>query len=80
MRANDNVFSKITKGSRRLADSGLKLNQLIYALRTHIIPIAEYTLRNSICFQKSLNEVDQFSRNIIQDKIGGICIPKKSST
>jgi hypothetical protein len=37
--------------------------------------MAEYVLRNSICYKSSLSEIDDLIRAIIHDKIGGMHIP-----
>jgi hypothetical protein len=50
MKSNEKVFQKMAGGAERLASSGIKINQLLYCLRTHILPMAEYILRNSICY------------------------------
>jgi hypothetical protein len=75
MKSNEKVFQKMARGAERLASSGIKINQLLYSLRTHILPMAEYILRNSICYKSSLTEMDQLIRAILHDKIGGMHIP-----
>jgi hypothetical protein len=46
-----------------------------YIFRTHILPMAEYILKNSIFYKSSLTEMDQLIRAILHDKIGGMHIP-----
>jgi hypothetical protein len=77
MRSNDIVFQKLSQNACRRAESGISINELMYGLRTHAIPMAEYVMRNSICFKESLKEIDKLIGKIIRDKIGGMALPSE---
>jgi hypothetical protein len=60
----------------RLRYSGLKILQIIDAIRRFTLPRLDYTMMKSIMGITELSSIDQFVRNIINETIGGPVISK----
>jgi hypothetical protein len=60
----------------RLRYSGLKIPQIIDAIRRFILPRFDHTMMNSIMGITELNKLDQFIRNIINEMIRGPALSK----
>jgi hypothetical protein len=60
----------------RLRYRGLKIPQIIDAIRRFILPRLDYVMMNSIMGITELSNLDQFIRNIIHEMIGGPALSK----
>jgi hypothetical protein len=56
---------------RKLADSGLKLNQVINAIKTFILPRLDYFMMNSVMSFVELKKLDLLVRKAVNGLDGG---------
>jgi tRNA A-37 threonylcarbamoyl transferase component Bud32 len=76
MKFNKNRIEKTMKILERLRYSGLKIPQIIDAVRRFVLPRLDYTMMNSITGTTELSNLDQYIRNIINEMIGGPALSK----
>jgi hypothetical protein len=62
---------------KRLRYSGLKVPQIIDAIRRFILPRLDYTMMNSVIGVTELDKLDRFIRNMINEMIGGPALSKE---
>jgi hypothetical protein len=62
---------KISSRIVKIARSGLKVNQVINAVKTFILPKLNYSMINSVVSLGELNKTDQLIRKEINGLIGG---------
>jgi hypothetical protein len=60
----------------KLIYSGLKVPQIIDAIRRFILPRLDYTMMNSVLGIMELDKLDRFIRNMINEMIGGPALSK----
>jgi hypothetical protein len=60
----------------RLRYSGLKITQIIDAVRRFILPRLDYTMMNSVMGITELRKLDEFIRNMINEMVGGPALSK----
>jgi hypothetical protein len=77
MKFADGVLTKMHDLIDRIGNSGLKISQIINAIRMYIIPKAEYLMRNSVVARTRLRNLDNFIRSVINKRIGGPALPKE---
>jgi hypothetical protein len=71
MKCNKYRIEKTMIILERLRYSGLKISQIIDAIRTFILPRLDYTMVNSIIGITEIDKLDKFIRNMINEMIGG---------
>jgi hypothetical protein len=76
MKFNKSRIEKTMKILERLRYSGLKIPQIIDAIRRFILPRLDYVLMNSILGIIEMKKVDQFIRNMLNEMIGGPVLSK----
>jgi hypothetical protein len=74
MKFNEHKVGSIMKILHRLKESGLKITQIIHAIKTFVLPRMDYIMMNSIVKLTSLEKIDRFIRKIINEKVGGPCL------
>jgi hypothetical protein len=60
----------------RLRYSGLKITQIIDAIRRFILPRLDYTMMNSVVGITELRKLNEFIRNMINEMVGGPALSK----
>jgi hypothetical protein len=76
MKFNKNRIEKTMNILERLRYSGLKIPQIIDAIRRFVLPRLDYTTMNSILGIRELRGLDQLIRNIINEMVGGSGLSK----
>jgi nucleoid DNA-binding protein len=71
-----NQLIKMRTKATIIAQSGLKTSQVIDAIKTFIIPMAEFLLRHSNVSLTKLGSLDNYLRKLINNKIGGLKVTK----
>jgi hypothetical protein len=71
MKFSNEKIEKVKKIIDKIARSGLKVNQVINAVKTFILPKLDYSMMNSVVSLGELNKVDQLIRKEINGLIGG---------
>jgi hypothetical protein len=71
MKFNKYRIEKTMMILERLRYSGLKVTQVIDAIRRFILPRLDYTMMNSVLGITELDKLDKFIRNMINEMIGG---------
>jgi hypothetical protein len=70
MHYSDRILTDMRNKLLKLVDCGLTSNQIIYAIKIFIQPMAEFTMRNSIVSRDGLRALDNLSRKIISGSLG----------
>jgi hypothetical protein len=68
--AEDN-FATMEKLMHRILDSGLKVTQIINAIKTFILPKLDYLIYNTVIRIGDLQKMDKLVRKFIKESIGG---------
>jgi hypothetical protein len=76
MKFNKYRIEKTMKILERSRYSGLKITQIIDAIRRFILPRLDYTMMNSVLGITELNKLDGFIRNMINEMIRGPALSK----
>jgi hypothetical protein len=76
LKFNKNRIEKTMNILERLRYSGLKIPQIIDAIRRFVLPRLDYTIMNSIMGITELRRLDQFIRNIVNEMVGGPVLTK----
>jgi hypothetical protein len=76
MKFNKCEIEKTIVVLERLRYSGLKISQVIDAIRRFILPRSDYTMMNSIKGLTELDKLGKFIRNMINEMIGGPALSK----
>jgi hypothetical protein len=76
MKFNKYRIEKTMKILERLRYSGLKITQIIDAIRRFILPRLDYTMMNTVLGITELSKLDGFIRNMINEMIGGPALSK----
>jgi hypothetical protein len=71
MKFNNEKIEKVKKIITKIAESGLKVNQVINAIKPFILPKLDYSMMNSVVSLGELNKVDQLVRKELNRLIGG---------
>jgi hypothetical protein len=69
MKFNNEKIEKVKKVVVKIARSGLKVNQVINAIKTFILPKLDYSMMISVVSLGELNKVDQLVRKEINTLI-----------
>jgi hypothetical protein len=72
----ENQLIKMRTKATIIAESGLKTSQVIDAIKTFIIPMAEFLLRHSNVSLIKLGSLDDYLRPLINIKLGGLEVTK----
>jgi hypothetical protein len=56
----------------KISESGLKITQIIAAIKTFVLPMAEFLLRHTCVSKTRLSSLDRYFRKLVNGKIGGI--------
>jgi hypothetical protein len=65
MHYSDRMITEMRNRLLKLVDCGLTSNQVIYAIKIFIQPMAEFAMRNSIVSRDGLRALDDLSRKVI---------------
>jgi hypothetical protein len=71
-------LSKIYHKANKMAESVLKITQVIVAIKTFVLPMAEFLLRHTWVSKITLKNLDRYFRKLVNGKSGGI--PKTHDT
>jgi hypothetical protein len=76
LKFNTNKVDKTMEMIDRVRDSGLKINQVLNAIRTFILPRLDYFMMNSTFTKGSLDKIDMHIRKTINSMVGGPALSK----
>jgi hypothetical protein len=62
----------------KIAESDLKITQIISAIKTFVLPMSEYLLRHSNITKTKLQNLDNYFRKLINKKLGGLPVTKET--
>jgi hypothetical protein len=76
MRFNNSKIEGIKKILVRICRSGLKITQILHAIKTFIVPKLDYCFMNSLVSLVEIGKLDAFIRKLINDLVGGSPLSK----
>jgi hypothetical protein len=76
MKFSETKFSQMEKELDRIVNSGLKVSQIINAIKTFILPKVDYLFRHSVVAQGKIKQFDSLIRKRIKAMIGGPMLSK----
>jgi hypothetical protein len=71
LKFNNQRISKIRKILDRIRNSGLKITQIVHAIKTYVLPRLDYSMMNSVVSKVELKKLDTYIRKIINENVGG---------
>jgi hypothetical protein len=76
LRYTDGLFEKVDLLLDRLHSSGLKISQVIHAIKIFIVPKFDYLFHNTVVPVMKVRAVDKKIRRIVNNMIGGQSLSK----
>jgi hypothetical protein len=74
----ETMLTKMHHKATKIAESGLKITQIIAAIKTFVLPMSEYLLRHSNVSKTKLNSLDGYFRKLINKQLGGLPVTKET--
>jgi hypothetical protein len=71
LRFSEDLFNKVDLILDRLKDNGLKITQLLHAVKTYVLPKFDYLFHNSMVPMLQLRWMDKKTRLLINSAVGG---------
>jgi hypothetical protein len=71
-------LNKMHHKATKLAESGLKIIQIIAAIKTFVLPMSEYLLRQSNVSKTKLQALDGYIRKLINIQLGGLPVTRET--
>jgi hypothetical protein len=71
MKFNNEKIEKVKKYIHKIKESGLKINQVISAIKTFILPRLDYSMMNSVMSLVELGKLDLEVRKAVNSLVGG---------
>jgi hypothetical protein len=72
------MLNKMHQKATKLAESGLKITQIIAAIKTFVLPMSEYLLRHSNVSKTKLQNLDNDFRKLINKQLGGLPVTRET--
>jgi hypothetical protein len=76
MKFNNEKIEKVKKYIRKLADSGLKINQVINAIKTFVLLRLDYFMMNSVMSLVEFKKLDLLVRKVVNGLVDEPPLPK----